>query len=149
METKKVILKATDGTELMVTITAPHVVNPCITKVEEINPDLIKEAKRRGYIAGVKIHPVGHSNFTYTIVGSFYEIGDSLHFRADEKEWDGQCSNPAIYKEGIWAEIIPDKKKLPETKKEFGKFISDYSLWREAYENDGKGYKDFLNEYED
>ena len=47
-----------------------------------------------------------------------------------------------VYQEGKWAEIIPDKKKLPKTREEFLKFLSEFSLSSGIVPM-------FLKEYED
>lgn len=58
------------------------------------------------------------------------------------------CSNPSIYIEGRWAEVIPSKKKLPTTKQGIGELINRYHN-----QNEGLPFKtpidEFLNNYED
>lgn len=149
METKKVILKATDGTELILTLPVPYIDYVGNLKIEG-KPNLIEEAKKRGYVPGVKIHSVGHSDEIHTITDTIYDVGKDLYFVADESEWtghfQGQCSNPSIYREGVWAEIIPDKKKLPKTRKEFEMFYYDWcALDREK---DNRTFIQYINDCE-
>lgn len=55
----------------------------------------------------------------------------------------GMC----VYRQGHFAEIIPDKKKKPETRKEFKEFLRDFydSLPEDTM---GISSNDFLNQYE-
>jgi len=46
-----------------------------------------------------------------------------------------------VYKQGEWATILPDKKKLPKTQVEAAAFLADYNA-------SGKAIHDFINNYE-
>ena len=52
---------------------------------------------------------------------------------------DDRCM--VVYSEGKFAEIIPDKKKLPKTKDEFENFLDAYNPFEDSI-------KEFLNDYE-
>jgi len=51
-------------------------------------------------------------------------------------------TNLLIYEQGKFAEIIPDKKKKPETREEFLIFLDDYC------ESDDKSHQTFLDQYD-
>lgn len=94
---------------------------------EEVKSALVKEAKKRGYKVGVKIKPIG--KYPITTIGrldfSYWEIDNeiTLHVVALENEWEDSCSNPQIFKDGKWAEIIKEQKvelTLQEIADKFG-----------------------------
>jgi len=58
---------------------------------------------------------------------------------------DGRCM--VVYQEGKFAEIIPEKKKLPKTKEEL---LAFWHFWSDAeFEDTEYGLKRFLDQYED
>ena len=62
-------------------------------------------------------------------------------------EWE-KHSNPIIYKKGVWAEVLPDKKKLPKTKDEVVSMLSDFCTSCNVF--DWKGdITWFMKQYED
>jgi hypothetical protein len=54
------------------------------------------------------------------------------------------CSNPSIYKKGVWAEVVVEKKSLPATKTEFVDFLMFYNECGE-----GTTIRNFLDNYKD
>ena len=60
---------------------------------------------------------------------------------------DGHTCNVWLYRKGKWAEIIPEKKKLPKTKDELVKTLKEYfgAFNIERHPN----YEEFLDQYED
>jgi len=104
-------------------------VNGDFTEAEpsEVKSELVKEAKKRGYKVGVKIKPLG--NYPITTIDRLdfsYWCTDgeiTLHVVAPEDEWEESCSNPPIFKNGKWAEIIKEEKvelTLQEIADKFG-----------------------------
>jgi hypothetical protein len=73
-----------------------------------------------------------------------------LHGSTPQDEWkDGfMCSNPRIYYKGKFAEIVPDKKKLPKTKEELLNFIVT-DLTDFFYAKDVTLIKNIINNIED
>ena len=57
----------------------------------------------------------------------------------DDEFW---CGGMIIYHKGKWAEILPEKKRLPKTKEEYEEFIEE---WR-RYPN--HNVREFVNQYE-
>lgn len=52
-----------------------------------------------------------------------------------------------LYGSGQFAEIIPEKKRLPKTREEFEKFYQDWEYSK--YSVSPTGFNEFLNEYEE
>lgn len=113
---------------------------------EEIEAHLRKICEEKGYKAGVKIrnminaerHTIKRADFTY------YMNDDSLHCSTPEEEWrHREHSNPAIYYQGEFAEVIPDKKPKPVTRKDFEEFLAAY----EGNYFNGFAMSSFLNDY--
>lgn len=88
---------------------------------EEVGEALLKEAKKRGYKVGDKFKSLdGYSQHTINELNyNFNFKRTSLRVLSPKNEWTGNggngCSNPAIYKEGKWAEIIEEKPKRKMT----------------------------------
>ncbi len=74
--------------------------------------------------------------FLVSYLDNYDYINDILWYSTDYH------SNICVYKQGIFAEIIPDKKKLPKTKEEFEKAFNEFA-------NSMDDINDFLNKYED
>ena len=58
-------------------------------------------------------------------------------------------SNILVYKQGQFAEIIPDKKKLSISKMDAKIILTDFCLYVKDIFGWGEDIKNFLNEYED
>lgn len=98
---------------------------------EEIKSALIKEAEKQGFKIGTKFIPIGSKD--YQTVGNMifdYYNTDDLHIVANFTEWDELLSNPIIYSNGQWAEIVKEEPLViggHEVKfAEFGVYINDY-----------------------
>jgi len=81
-------------------------------------------------------------NITGTVKGQIYKY----LFDSDEFIYDNGLT---VYKQGKFASIIPDKKKLPKTKEEYKVFLDDF--WHALPEDDkidGLVSDDFLDQYE-
>lgn len=84
---------------------------------EEVKSALIKEAERRGFKSGAKFKSTISDNgrirsvFKYYSedIFSFYFDINKITISTKEDEWDENCSNPYIFKDGIWAEVIKTK----------------------------------------
>lgn len=80
---------------------------------KEVETALIAEAKRRGFEAGIKFKPIDGSERICTFLGCEIYIGANIiTANVYENEWekDGKyiSSNPAIFENGKWAEIISE-----------------------------------------
>jgi len=107
---------------------------------QEIESNLRKIADEK-YI-GKKVKSLSKGwEFTYTKELWYDEDEDILHMTAKEKEWEGRCSDPAIYEAGKWAEILPSKKARPVTRDGFEKFVADWV-------NCDCRFSDFLDQYD-
>ena len=110
----------------------------------EIKSHLIKEAERRGFKNNVKYKdPVNEKIHKLRFDKLYYCEGDIL-----TDGWGG-----AIYQDGQWATIIPDKKPLPKTKDELTQIFYDFALFCSEcsnfqYISQAKIDK-FLGKYED
>jgi hypothetical protein len=114
----------------------------CLATPEEIQDHLISIAKSKGFKGGLKLHPVN----TYCADYIYIENVDKWKYYSGIDKL--RLNDTSIYEKGRWAEIIPDKKKLPKTKEEFYKFCED------LFQNENRRGKfdeiiNFLNEYED
>jgi hypothetical protein len=100
---------------------------------QEVGDHLISIAISKGFVLGAK-----YKNLT----GSINTVDEALTYsRFEDDTIDSGFNSGWIYCNGEWAEIISDKKKLPKTKEEAKKFLTDY------YSNGN--IINFLNEYED
>jgi len=113
---------------------------------QEIEQRLIEICNAKGYIEGAIFHPLNNPLWIQTIGDTFWydSFDDELHTTAPKQEWNGHCSDPVVYSKGKFAEIVPEKKKLPKTKREFRDFLNDYGC-NHKYEEP----MDFLDDYED
>ena len=101
----------------------------------EIEAHLKKEAERRGY-KGKRVKSAGDGH-TDTVIDICEFISGTLY-------GDGANGRHVIlYDRGKWAEILPDKKKLPKTREEFMKFLGDYT------NRHCSTVQNFLDQYED
>ena len=89
---------------------------------QEIDQALTDEAKRRGFNKGVKFKSLSENGKIRTISDKtyicYYIDLNSLTILTSEEEWDNKYdvqSNPTIFKDGEWAEIIdenPEQNKV-------------------------------------
>lgn len=83
---------------------------------EELKEALIKEAKKRGFKEGVKFQ--NFNGTIQTIEGELYFNRGSkqIHCHTPKEEWynEGSNSNPYIFYNGKWAEIIEEEIKVVE-----------------------------------
>ncbi len=91
---------------------------------KEVETALIEEAKRRGFKEGVTFKNFNGANQTFL---SFYGLNESfngLFSRTPKEEWGNKnCnSNPYIFRDGKWAEIInePLTLTIDEIAEKFG-----------------------------
>ena len=85
-----------------------------ITKAtnKEVKDALIAEANKRGFKKGVTIIPVGYDN-PQKISDPFYCINNHrVTTTSPQSEWDKNCSNPPIYRNGVWASIVAQQTEL-------------------------------------
>jgi hypothetical protein len=110
-------------------------------KAEEIESYLIKEAKKRGFVGKCKFRCTnGYLSTQLPQWDFFYLSGaDALVTHVVETS-----SNRAVYCQGKWAEIIPQKKSLPKSKRDFEKFLNDYNE-----SGEGNTISNFLADFED
>ena len=92
---------------------------------QEIDQALTDEAKRRGFKEGAKFKSLSENGKIRTVsdeTGMFYYIKEnSLTTSTPKKEWYNKHnvqSNPTIFKDGVWAEIIDEKSELKQEIKE-------------------------------
>lgn len=130
----------------------------------EIEAHLRKICDEKGYKEGVKIKDMNTGN-TRKLMNKnnwfFSDNNDAFLGSTLESEWgyNGNHSNPYIYKQGKFAEIILDKKLLPCSKDEAIKLIQEYTTYyrENATTDDSDGncipkrgnVFEFINEYED
>lgn len=82
-----------------------------LAKEKEIENYLIEEAKRRGFKIGIKFFNIERPSIIQSLSKfdfRYYLDGDSLYGYAPIEEWGKGNSNPSIYKNGVWAEIVPN-----------------------------------------
>jgi hypothetical protein len=68
----------------------------------------------------------------------YFEYNDSLQYYTENETW-----NSVVYEQGEFAEIIPDKKPKPVTRKDFEEFLAAY----EGNYFNGFAMSSFLNDY--
>ena len=121
----------------------------------EIEAHLKEEAERRGYKPGVRIK--------YMLQGGLSDIHEriitirDIDFRYDSLEDElclYSCGNfsARLYSQGKWAEILPDKKKLPKTKegyKDFSKDCINFYFNHNADKGNPDWIEKFISQYED
>jgi hypothetical protein len=98
----------------------------------EIKGHLTKLAKEKGYSKGKSVISA-YCNQKYNL--------DSDNIEYDAREDALLMDSTAIYCQGKWAEIVPDKKKLPKTKDELLALLLKWDKDRDV--------KSFLEDYED
>ena len=92
---------------------------------KEVEEALIKEAKNRGFKIGVKFIKLSNG-VVQTVDGlPYFEYG-RVAVESPKTEWSsvykGGCSNPSIFDNGKWAEIVETITK-EQAEKELGKTI--------------------------
>jgi hypothetical protein len=107
-----------------------------LATASEIEKHLIKEAEKKGFKDGVRYKdPFGQHISKLHFYKLYYWVdADMLS--------DGYGG--AIYQQGEWATIIPDKKPLPKTKKELMDLLVHI-----AVHNSHQHVRETLDEYED
>ena len=92
---------------------------------QEVEQALTYEAKRRGFKEGAKFKSLSENGKIRTVsdeTGMFYYIKEnSLTTSTPKKEWNNKHnvqSDPTIFKDGVWAEIIDEKSELKQEIKE-------------------------------
>lgn len=102
---------------------------------KEIGDHLKTVAKERGFVSGGRFESTFSDGGSVRLIAhepgfDYYMSEDRLHVDADKSDWRSNggngCSNPIIYKNGKWAEIIHSKLALPKTKKEFAEFLNAF-----------------------
>jgi hypothetical protein len=79
---------------------------------KEVKDALIAEAKKRGFKEGVTIIPVDYKN-PQKISDPFYYISNRIVITSSpQSEWSKNRSNPAIYRNGVWALIVEQQTEL-------------------------------------
>lgn len=104
--------------------------------LEDFKALLITEAEKRGFKSGVYFKSLDGYNVPHLIgdeinfwpnENDYGKNNLALRISADEKDWgmnDGKgCSNPAIFKNGQWAEIVPTITKKEAEQKLRAKII--------------------------
>jgi hypothetical protein len=107
----------------------------CPATPQEIESHLRKICDEK-YI-GKKVRCLVSGEYTVDRFWEYDDIKDRICYHTDV-EGEGAW----LYGNGKFAEIIPDKKKLPKTKKEFSKCFKDWLVYSGSTD-------DFLNQYED
>jgi len=87
--------------------------NLTLATKEEVEQALFNEAEKKGFKKGAKFKTIDGSDRICTFNGMFYEfIFNTLHAQINGDEWekDGKyiSSNPEIFNNGKWAEIISE-----------------------------------------
>lgn len=76
---------------------------------EEVETALINEAKKRGYKEGTVINGISENDIKAlrcVLADKMEYYGNVLHGLTPEEHWDRNNSNPSIFKNGKWAEIV-------------------------------------------
>jgi hypothetical protein len=109
---------------------------------DEIEFHLKKEAKRRGLIGkGLRLKDA-HDGYIGISSDCYYEYRPQYDSLVVASKGDYAVTN--LYYKGKWAEIIPEKKKFPKTKKELMEVVADFQKWYE-----GGAPSNFWDCYED
>lgn len=99
-----------------------HMVSSCrLATPSEIESHLTTEADRRGFKEGVRYQGLFGWHKTPQV-----REGKLNYYVRGDTEYLTDGNGDAIYKNGKWAEILPDKKPLPQTRDEYGKMIKAY-----------------------
>lgn len=97
----------------------------------EIQQHLLDVATQKGFINGAKFIPINSIIEIRTLERSkeWWYSGDkdTLFVCTPSPEWKNTCSNPQIYSNGVWAHLLPEKKKYPKTKEEAIEFLTGYA----------------------
>jgi len=106
---------------------------------EEIESHLINIAQK-GYPIGTK----------YIYGGKEYIVRNKFRYYDDLYITDGVRGDiGAVYDNGKWAEIVPQKKKLPKTKEEYVQFLKDFDKSMLPDDMIRDRIRPFLDQYED
>ena len=89
---------------------------------EEVETALVNEAKKRGFEVGVKFENM-NNKFIQTIISKpyFSEISNTLHVKSPKEDWDKGNSNPCIFNNGTWAEILQTPNDVIKVIETYGK----------------------------
>lgn len=101
---------------------------------DEVERYLIKEAEKRypvgtvikSFTDGGKLRTVKPYYKMDTMIWKYIPEGDRLYCNGGMDIRGGLCSNPDIYKDGVWAEVVT-AKELPKTVDELEKVIREWS----------------------
>jgi hypothetical protein len=101
--------------------------NKVLATEEEVENALIKEAKKRGFSTlGNKfvssIDDGGHVRVISPFCGEsvdninkfYFDVDGYLRYKERINVDDGLCSNPAIFKDGVWVDIVTEPKEHHE-----------------------------------
>ena len=118
---------------------------------EEIETHLINEANAKGLVRGCKFKSTISDHGRVREMQPFYEGRDIQLRYIDDKDAlycdnglkanDILCSNPDLYRRGVWVEVITKSKELPKNPRELFKLIHDYVLTQDKH-----SIKTFLEE---
>jgi len=125
-----------------------------LATASEIESHLIKEAERRGFVKGIKFKSIFSdkgaerkleyfSSNQEEFKWQYLDNMDALYCNNGIATYHRFCSNPFIYRNGQWCPIVPDKKPLPKTKKDFMDFLGTYC------NRHCDSVQKFLDDYED
>jgi len=103
-------------------------------KTEEVETFLVNEAKKRGFEVGIKFENM-NNKFIQTIISEpyFSEISNTLHVKSPKEDWDKGNSNPCIFNNGTWAEIIQTPNDVIKVIETYG--TDKLITFIEAYDN--------------
>jgi hypothetical protein len=132
----------------------PHVDDPDdrLATPQEIESHLIKIAEEKGFTIGRKFKSIFGDDGEVReiqpycngekIVWRYIEYNDSLYCDSGMKTFHSFCSNPSIYKDGVWAEVLPqESKELPKTITELVQLLYDF---RDADKQPKHTVRDFI-----
>jgi len=106
----------------------------------EIESHLRKICDEKGFKDGVKYHYPDRPDLSPRIFKS------PLHLSLNNDYLYDTHSNIIWEADRGFAEIIPDKKKLPETEDEFKEFLNEYDIMKDVFPSRGADF--FLGQYD-
>ena len=118
--------------------------NKCwVSDLERVTPQEIEDHLRKicdEKYEGKRIKSLGDGHIGTVIQGSSYYLEDDSFWVNDE---NGVL---LLYRDGKFAEIVPQKKKLPKTKKELKELMCN---WKYYVPNENVDIDKFLDDYEE
>jgi len=109
----------------------------------EIEQHLIKVAKEKGFKEGVKVKCLACGTYNLGNISEYRMSDDRLFFCQQGLSRLDHDSEITLYQQGKWAEILPEKKKLPIGKQGFRTLFNDWSIAGTI------SFDQFLEQYED